>query len=61
MPPDLTVPASLPAVLENLRILTTPTFTAFTTFTALVTGLVAQIGNSTVTGMLTDAGPARTQ
>jgi len=58
MPPDLTVPASLPAVLENLRILTTPTFTAFT---ALVTGLVAQIGNSTVTGMLTDAGPARTQ
>jgi len=42
---DLTVPASLLAVLENLR----GSFTAprFATFAALVTGLVAQTGKGT--------------
>lgn len=57
MLPDLAVPASLLAVLENLRVFTTPTFA---TFTALVTGLVAQTGKGTVAGMLTGAGLART-
>ena len=56
MLPDLTVPASLLAVLENLRIFTAPTFV---TFTGLVTGLVAQTGKGTVTGMLSGAGLAR--
>lgn len=54
---DLTLPASLLAVLENLRgCFTAPTFA---TFTAMVTGLVAQSGKGTVTGMLTGAGLAR--
>jgi hypothetical protein len=54
MLPDSTVPASLLAVLTFLRgCFTTPTFT---TFAALVTGLIAQTGRCTVTGMLTGAG-----
>ncbi|MEU0820195.1 transposase [Streptomyces mirabilis] len=58
MLPDSTVPASLLAVLTFLRgCFTTPTFT---TFTALVTGLIAQTGRGTVTGMLTGAGLTRT-
>jgi len=57
MLPELTVPASLLAVLENLRIFTAPTYL---TFTALVTGLVAQTGKGAVTGMPTGAGLART-
>ncbi|MBS2531613.1 transposase [Catenulispora sp. NF23] len=52
----MTVPASLLAVLENLRVFTAP---SFATFTALVTGLVAQTGKGTVTGMLPGAGLAR--
>ena len=57
MLPDLTLPASLLAVLENLR----SSFTAptFATFAAMVTGLIAQSGKGTVTGMLTGAGLAR--
>jgi hypothetical protein len=51
---DPTVPASLLAVLELVRgNFTTPTFR---TFAALVTGLIAQTGRCTVTGMLTGAG-----
>jgi len=58
MLPDSTVPASLLAVLAFLQgCFTTPTFT---TFTALVTGLIAQTGRGTVTGMLTGAGLTRT-
>jgi SRSO17 transposase len=58
MLPDTTVPASLLAVLTFLRgCFTTPTFT---TFAALVTGLIAQTGRCTVTGMLTGAGLTRT-
>nr|WTB35026.1 transposase [Streptomyces sp. NBC_00830]WTB35045.1 transposase [Streptomyces sp. NBC_00830] len=54
MLPDSTVPASLLTVLTFLRGgFTTPTFT---TFAALVTGLIAQTGRGTVTGMLTGAG-----
>ncbi|MDX3228916.1 transposase [Streptomyces sp. ME19-01-6] len=57
MLPDSTVPASLLAVLAFLRgCFTTP---AFTTFAALVTGLIAQTGRGTVTGMLTGAGLPR--
>jgi hypothetical protein len=57
MLPDLTLPASLLAVLENLRgSFTAPTFA---TFAAMVTGLIAQTGKGTVTGMLTGAGLAR--
>ncbi|MDH6115367.1 hypothetical protein P3T36_007203 [Kitasatospora sp. MAP12-15] len=56
MPASPTVPASLLAVLEKLRVFTAP---GFATFTALVTGLVAQTGPGTVTGMLTGAGLAR--
>ncbi|MEU7258580.1 transposase [Streptomyces rimosus] len=50
MLPDPTVPASLLAGLSQLR----GCFTApsFVTFTALVTGLIAQTGRRTVTGML---------
>jgi hypothetical protein len=44
------------AVLETLRVFTAP---SFETFTAMVTGLVAQTGAGTVTGMLTGAGLAR--
>jgi hypothetical protein len=54
--PDPAIPASLLAVLEYLRVFTTSTYL---TFTALVTGLVAQTGKGTVTGMLTGAGLAR--
>jgi SRSO17 transposase len=57
MLPDPTVPASLLAVLELVGgSFTTPTFR---TFTALVTGLIAQTGRSTVTGMLSGAGLTR--
>ncbi|MFI6850663.1 MULTISPECIES: transposase [unclassified Kitasatospora] len=56
MPASPTVPASLLAVLGKLRVFTAP---GFITFTAMVTGLVAQTGASTVTGMLTGAGLAR--
>ncbi|MBR7827910.1 transposase [Actinospica sp. MGRD01-02] len=53
----MTLPASLLAVLENLRgSFTAPTFA---TFAAMVTGLIAQTGKGTVTGMLTGAGLAR--
>jgi DDE superfamily endonuclease len=53
MLPVGTVPASLLAVLEIFRTcFTTP---SFTTFTALVTGMIAQTGRRTVTGMLTGA------
>ncbi|WP_189313439.1 transposase [Streptomyces brasiliensis] len=55
---DATVPASLLAVLELVRgSFTTPTFR---TFAVLVTGLIAQMGRCTVTGMLTGAGLTRT-
>jgi hypothetical protein len=58
MLPDPTVPASLLAVLELLRgNFTKPTFR---TFAALVTGLIAQTGRCTVTGMLTGAELTRT-
>lgn len=52
-----TLPVSLLQVLENLR----GAFTApsFATFTALATGLIANTGSGTVTGMLTCAGLAR--
>ncbi|MEU1631210.1 hypothetical protein ABZ746_39455 [Streptomyces sp. NPDC020096] len=57
MLPDPTGPASLLAVLELVRgNFTTPTFR---TFAALVTGLIAQTGRCTVTGMLTGAGLTR--
>ena len=57
MLPDPTIPASLLAVLENLRwVFTAP---SFATFAAMVTGLIAQTGKGTVTGMLTGAGLAR--
>jgi hypothetical protein len=57
MLPDPTVPSSLPAVLK----LAGGGFTAptFVTFSALVTGLIAQTGRSTVTGMLSGAGLTR--
>lgn len=51
-----TVPASLPAVPGSLNVFTAP---SFATFTAMVTGLVANTGAGTVTRMLTGAGPAR--
>ena len=57
MLPDPTLPASLLAVLANLRGgFTTP---SFATFVALATGLIANTGKGTVTGMLTGAGLAR--
>ncbi|GAB2780861.1 hypothetical protein GCM10027073_11950 [Streptomyces chlorus] len=57
MLPDPTVPASPLAVLELVR----GTFTApiFRTFAALATGLIAQTGRCTVTGVLTGAGSTR--
>jgi SRSO17 transposase len=58
MLPDPTVPASLLNVLELVRgCFTAPTFR---TFAALVTGLIAQTGRSTVTGILLGAGLTRT-
>jgi DDE superfamily endonuclease len=58
MLPDPTLPASLAAVLQNLRwVFTAP---SFATFAALATGLIANTGKGTVTGMLTGAGLART-
>lgn len=58
MLPDSTLPASLMAVLVNLRwVFTAP---SFATFAALATGLIANTGKGTVTGMLTSAGLART-
>ncbi|MEF9907138.1 IS701 family transposase [Streptomyces sp. P9-A2] len=58
MLPDPTVPASPLAVLELVRgCFTAPTFR---TFAALVTGLIAQTGRCTVTGMLLGAGLTRT-
>jgi hypothetical protein len=55
---DPTVPASLLNVLEMVRgCFTAPTFR---TFAALITGLIAQTGRSTVTGMLLGAGLTRT-
>ncbi|MFD1276303.1 transposase [Streptomyces kaempferi] len=56
MPASPVVPASLSAVLGKLSVFTTP---GFTTFTAMVSGLVAQTGAGTVTRMLTGAGLAR--
>lgn len=56
MPASPMVPTSLLAVLGKLRVFTAP---GFATFTAMVTGLVAQTGAGTVTGMLTGAGLAR--
>ncbi|MEV7233946.1 transposase [Streptomyces sp. NPDC051020] len=57
MLPDPTVPTSLLAVLELVGgSFTTPTFR---TFVALVTGLTAQTGRGTVTGMLSGAGLTR--
>ncbi|WP_329580705.1 transposase [Streptomyces sp. NBC_01361] len=56
MPASPMLPASLLAVLGKLRVFTAP---GFTTFTAMVTGLVAQTGAGTVTGMPTGAGLAR--
>jgi hypothetical protein len=57
MLPEPTVPASLLAVLELVRgSFTTPTFR---TFAALVAGLIAQTGRSTVTGMLSGAALTR--
>jgi hypothetical protein len=54
---DPTVPASRLAVLQLVGgSFTTPTFN---TFAALVTGLIAQTGKGTVTGMLTGAGLSR--
>ncbi|MER5698845.1 hypothetical protein ABT255_32610 [Streptomyces mirabilis] len=41
MPASFMVPASLLAMLGKLRVFTAP---GFTTFTAMVTGLVAQTG-----------------
>src|SRR5207245_316199 len=58
MLPDPTLPATLLALLGNLRyVFTAP---GFATFAALVTGLIANTGPGTVTGMLTDAGLAHT-
>jgi len=58
MLPGPTLPASLLAVLENLRwVFTAP---SYATFAALATGLIANTGVGTVTGMLTGAGLART-
>ena len=58
MLPDPTLPAWLPAVLQNLRwAFTAP---SFATFAALTAGLVANTGKGTVTGMLTGAGLAST-
>lgn len=57
MLPDPTVPASLLAVLGVLRgSFTSPTFS---TFAALVTGLIANTGRGTVTGMLLGANLTR--
>ncbi|MEV6674801.1 transposase [Streptomyces sp. NPDC051162] len=56
MPASVVVPASLLAVLGKLRVFTVP---GFATFTAMVTGLVAQTGAGTVTGMLSGAGLAQ--
>ena len=53
MLPDPTVPASLLAVLGALR--GCFTFPTFSTFAALVTGLIANTGRGTVTGMLLGA------
>jgi hypothetical protein len=57
MVPGMTLPASLLLVLEVTR----PCFTkhSFETFCQLATGMVAQTGRRTVTGMLTGAGLAR--
>ncbi|MER5549588.1 transposase [Streptomyces sp. NPDC002589] len=57
MLPSPTLPASWAAVLQNLRWVSTAP--SFATFTALVTGLVANTGTGTVTGMLTSAGLAQ--
>jgi hypothetical protein len=51
--PDATVPASLLAVLGVLR--GSFTFPTFSTFAAVVTGLIANTGRGTVTGMLLGA------
>ncbi len=56
MLPDPTVPPSLLGLLAKLGTFTAP---SLRTFAALVTGLVAQTGKRTVTGMLTGAGLAR--
>lgn len=57
MLPSPTLPASLLAVLENLRwVFSAP---GFATFQALAAGLIANTGVGTVTGMLTCAGLAR--
>lgn len=55
MLPDPTVPPSLLGLLAKLGTFTAP---SPRTFAALVTGLVAQTGKRTVTGMLTGAGLA---
>jgi hypothetical protein len=57
MLPDATVPASLLAVLGSLR--GCFTYPGFTTFAALVTGLIANTGRGTVTGMLLGANLTR--
>ena len=50
MLPGVTLPASLAAVLQNLRgVFTAP---SFATFAALATGLIANAGAGTATGML---------
>ncbi|MDH6127398.1 transposase [Kitasatospora sp. GP82] len=58
MLPDPTGPASLLAVLELVR--GSSTAPTFRTFAALVTGLIAQTGRCTVTGMLSGVGLTRT-
>ncbi|MFK4224796.1 transposase [Streptomyces sp. NPDC019890] len=57
MLPDPTVPASLLAVLGALR--GCFTFPTFSTFSVLVTGLIANTGRGTVTGMLLGANVTR--
>ena len=57
MLPDPTVPASLLAVLGALR--GCFTFPTFSTFSVLVTGLIANTGRGTVTGMLLGANLTR--
>ncbi|MFC0844763.1 transposase [Streptomyces noboritoensis] len=55
MLPDTTLPASLLAVLESVRVFTAP---SFRTFCHLVAGSIAQTGRRTVCGMLSGAGLA---
>ncbi|MFE7764287.1 transposase [Streptomyces sp. NPDC057438] len=57
MLPDATVPASLLAVLGSLR--GCFTYPGFSNFAALVTGLIANTGRGTVTGMLLGANLTR--